>query len=232
MAKIGDVTLRYIRDEILNLFRGGKYSDDEIISPKQIEFEILQYRSLFIRRDSDRPGFRFTDFEQYIPCVPLQVVDKVSCCNNTMECYKLRSVDKLPKRVRTRIQYPLKVYSTDDEKIIPLTEGFLASFNNYYRFTPTQRRSWIRNEYLWLKNDSLIRQVNLIGIFDNPILASKLGVCEGDNDCMTIDDSFPIGLDMVDGIVQAILTNKLGITRYGQSDEKNDGEQESVHYER
>jgi len=224
--------MRYMRDEILNLFRGGKYSDDEILSPKQIEYEILQYRALFAKQDIDKGKAFMEDFTQFIPCVLLEVVDKIACCDGSQECYMLRSIKKIPKRIATNRGDSLSIYSTDTESIIPLQRGHITNLNSYARFTSSQKRSFIRDSYIYVTNDKLIRKVNLLGMFENPILAGKLGTCNNDTSCFNIDSPFPIRLDMVEAIGKAILINKLNITRYGETDKINDSSEEGLYNKR
>ena len=45
------MTLDEIAYNILNLLRGGRSSNDELISIEQIKFNIKHYRAMFIRRD-------------------------------------------------------------------------------------------------------------------------------------------------------------------------------------
>jgi len=48
------MTLQEAAYNVLNLLVGGRSTNNEFLSPRQIKFNIRYYRALFIRRDSDR----------------------------------------------------------------------------------------------------------------------------------------------------------------------------------
>ena len=76
------MTLDEISFNLLNLFRGGRSSQDEVISLSQIKFNIKHYRAVFIRRDYARNGLVTRHLEQDLKCVQLEQVDLSKCCKD------------------------------------------------------------------------------------------------------------------------------------------------------
>ena len=102
------MTLKEISYNILNLIRGGRSSNDEIVSLGQIEFNILHYRAMLIRRDYARNGVVTRHLEQSLGCLKLTPVDLNTCCSiwdnpgvSAKECTIKRTARPIPKTVRS-----------------------------------------------------------------------------------------------------------------------------------
>ena len=66
-------TIKEIVYDIKNLMRGGMQSDDELISDRQIEFQINTLRAQFIRQDINKRRSISDNIKQLIHC--LEVVN-------------------------------------------------------------------------------------------------------------------------------------------------------------
>ena len=71
------MTLDEIAYNILNLLRGGRTHNDELISIDQIKFNIQHYRAMLIRRDYARNGYVSKTIEQDLGCIFLRVCGHV-----------------------------------------------------------------------------------------------------------------------------------------------------------
>ena len=93
------MTLKEITTTILNSLRGGRFTDDEPIHPKQIEFLVNNHRALLISAYlKGMPDLSMVDNEvitQDLGCVPTIQVDKTEC-DIKSECYITRTTNKIP----------------------------------------------------------------------------------------------------------------------------------------
>ena len=72
-------TIKEIVYDIKNIIRGGMQSDDEIISDRQIEFQVNSLRAQFIRQDINKKRSVSDNIKQLIHCMGLEVVSGTTC---------------------------------------------------------------------------------------------------------------------------------------------------------
>ena len=93
------MTLDEIAYNILHLLRGGRSSNDELISIEQIKFNIKHYRAMFIRRYYVRNGYVSIRLEKVSGCIDLERVGASNCCNLPKDCPAYRTKRSLHKTV-------------------------------------------------------------------------------------------------------------------------------------
>ena len=93
-------TIKEIVYDVKNIIRGGMQSDDEIISDRQIEFQINSLRAQFIRQDINKRRSISSNIKQLIHCVDLEVVSADSC-GLSSDMHVLRSKVQIPNPVET-----------------------------------------------------------------------------------------------------------------------------------
>lgn len=93
-------TIKEIVYDIKNLIRGGMQSDDEIISDRQIEFQIDSLRAQFIRQDINKRRSISDNIKQIIPALPLISVPAATV-GMSMDGNILRSQHKIPNAIET-----------------------------------------------------------------------------------------------------------------------------------
>ena len=69
-------SLQTIVMDLLNIVRNSNISRSELISPRQIEMWVHQYRALLIKQDLDKGRMVNPDYIQEIPGLQLEVVDR------------------------------------------------------------------------------------------------------------------------------------------------------------
>ena len=84
-------TIKEIVYDIKNLIRGGMQSDDEIISDRQIEFQVDSLRAQFIRQDINKRRSISDNIKQIIPSLSLVSVPSATV-GMSMDGNILRSV--------------------------------------------------------------------------------------------------------------------------------------------
>ena len=67
-------TIKEIVYDLKNIIRGGLQSDDEMISDRQIEFQINSLRAQFIRQDINKRRTVSDNIKQIIPYLMMESV--------------------------------------------------------------------------------------------------------------------------------------------------------------
>lgn len=203
------MTLDEIAYNLLNAFRGGRASQDELISLAQIKFNIKHYRAVFIRRDYARNGLVTRHLEQDLRCVPIERVDLSKCCNISLDCPAWRSVNKIPRTVRFNFEEAITyVGDITGTGRIQLIKPYEVNFITADKFTKNNMKAYMIEDYLYILNHKGAGYVNVRGIFEDPEEVAKFTSCEG-LPCYTDDQIFPMPMDMVQAITQGMMNGEL-----------------------
>lgn len=203
------MTLDEISYNLLNLFRGGRSSQDELISLSQIKFNVKHYRAMFIRRDFARNGLVTRHLEQDLRCVKLEKVDLSKCCNITLNCPAYRSVKKIPRTVRFNFEEAI-TYVGDVSGLgrIQLIRPYEANYITADKFTGNNAKAFMIEDYLYVLHPKGADYVNVRGIFEDPEEVSEFIDCGG-QPCYTGASQFPMPMDMVQAITQGMIQGEL-----------------------
>lgn len=203
------MTLDEISYNLLNLFRGGRSSQDELISLSQIKFNVKHYRAMFIRRDFARNGLVTRHLEQDLRCVQLEKIDLSKCCNITIGCPAYRSVKKIPRTVRFNFEEAI-TYVGDVTGLgrIQLIRPYEANYITADKFTGNNAKAFMIEDYLYVLHPKGANYVNVRGIFEDPEEVSEFIDCAG-QPCYTGTSQFPMPMDMVQAITQGMMQGEL-----------------------
>ena len=203
------MTLDEISFNLLNLFRGGRSSQDEVISLAQIKFNVKHYRAVFIRRDYARNGLVTRHLEQDLKCVQLEQVDLSKCCNITIGCKAYKSIKKIPRTVRFNFEEAI-TYIGDVSGLgrIQMIRPFEANYISADKFTGKNAKAFMIEDYLYVLNPNGMSTVNIRGIFEDPEEVSDFIDCGGVA-CYTGASPFPMSMDMVQAITQGMMNGEL-----------------------
>lgn len=175
---------------------------------RNIKFSVIYWRSTFIRRDIAANGLS-DEYLQKIN-VPLVKVDKINPCDTSCNVI-LRSSKKIPKPVRIKSDVLFKFVGCLDQndELIPATyvEGEELRYTRYNRFTPKVLRYSYVNGYLEVYNNTLLKSI----IAQSPFVDPTQIETECGTECYNDDMEFPCPEDMIQGIVQGILTGELNM---------------------
>lgn len=203
------MTLDEIAYNLLNSFRGGRASQDELISLDQIKFNIKHYRAVFIRRDYARNGLVTRHLEQDLRCVQLERVDLSKCCNIHIDCPAWRSVKKIPRTVRFNFEEAITyVGDVTGTGRIPMIKPYEVAFIAADKYTGRNMKAYMIEDYLYILNNKGADYVNVRGIFENPEDVSMFTDCGG-LPCYTDDSPFPMPMDMVQAINAGMMSGEL-----------------------
>jgi len=209
-------TKNHIVFDLLNSARGGKQSDDENISLRQVGFWVDNTRALLIRRDLEKNRSINPDMIQTLGCVDVAPIDASECPCNPSGCTVLRTVQKIPnaielhsKNLITRVG-PALVGSIPFS-LIPYSRAQFAGSN---KFTKKFIKAFQHNGYIYLIGDNplliTLEKISIDGVFENPSEVGEFTTCAGQS-CYTEDDEYPISAWMIEPLKEMINKNNFRI---------------------
>ena len=173
------MTLKEISYNILNLYRGGRSSNNEHISLSQIEFNIKYYRAMLLRRDFIKNGLISRHSEQSLGCIELEKVNASQCCSLPIECDVVRTVVDIPRTVRYNFQDAITHVADPSGLItIPVVDPLTVQFLPYDRFTKNTRKAYMIEDRLYIYNPGGMDTINIRGVFEDPEEVAKFE-CDG-----------------------------------------------------
>ena len=212
------ISLDKLVQDLLLIIRGANISQSEPISKRQIEDWIHQYRALLLKRDIDKGYSINPDYIQELPNMELSSILGSEDCVVSSDCYIFRTVLQLPKTIDTKkynggITYIGTVLGNQ----IQLIGYNRFQVNKYKKYTGSDKMAFIRNQYVYISNNELLKYINIRGIFENPLEVGAIT----DIDYRV---NYPIPMDKIPVLKEMILKMELGIESKAYSDDKNNSE--------
>lgn len=188
-----------------------------IMLRENLKFSVKYWRSMLIRRDITTNGVSDEYLQRIV--IPLIKVDILGECGINVSCkVVLRTTNKIPKPVRIKSDVLFKFVGvldqTDNLQPATYVEGEELRYTKFNRFTPDVLRYSYINEYLYFFNNTLLKKAIVQSPFANPSQVNL--ACEG---CYNDDMEFPCPDDMIQQIVQGILTGELNVREKPLSEE-------------
>ena len=216
------ISLAQLRFNVVNLKGGGRTSDDERLSERQVDFMIAYIRALLIRRDYEKGRSLTTHIEQDLGCVPLELVDPADCCDVETGCTVLRTVDPIPvpievydRELITYVGHVDKIHSFDE---IPPSRARWVGNNKY---TAKGKRWYYLGEHIYVIDSKDLKFINIRGIWENPADAAAFNHCSG-ADCFSDTSEYPIASWMVQPLTDMIMKGEVKESLIFPQDNKND----------
>jgi len=211
-------SLNDISYHILNNVRGNRSKDFPELSIDQIKTAVKYYRALFIRRDQERNFNRYRMFEQDLELVNVSQHDTAESNNVNSNVLIMRTDKRIPSPIRMKewegITHVSDIDKTDQQ--IPVIDAHRDYWNQFAKYTSNNREAYYRNGYLYIRNENVINQINIRGVFEDPEEVYRF---KGQDEAKP----FPIPEDMVQRIVQGLLNGELSFAIQMQGS----GQQES-----
>lgn len=216
-------SLNEISYNILNLFRGGRSSQNDNYDLDQIKFNVKYYRTLFIRRDLQRK-VRLEPFEQELK--PLTLKPLTSDIRKFGNSSALQSTKEIPQLLRTKHRQPLTfVGPLNEQSTYEVIQNNEARYQSYNKYTGNSTRACVDQGKLYVigkvaKNviDSQFindTDVRVQGIFEDPEEVIEFNT----GDFYDHDDEFPsFPDDYIQRITQGITSGELNIMSQTQTD--------------
>ena len=216
------ISLSQLRYNILNLKGGGRTSDDERLSDRQVDFQINYVRSLLIRRDYEKGRTLSTHIEQDLGCVPLELVDAADCCDAETGCTILRTTLPIPVPIevydRELITYVGHIDKTHSFDEIPSSRSRWIKNNKY---TAKGKRWFYLGDYIYVVGTKDLKFINIRGVWETPADASRFNHCSG-ADCYSADSDYPIASWMIQPLTDMIMKGEVKESIVFPQDTKND----------
>lgn len=208
------VSLRAIIYDLLNIIRGGKITDDEPISERQIEFWIHQYRSKLIKQDIDKGKFVNSDYIQDFANVDGSALLIVPELQETRTIY--RTDVQIPKTLDFNYKSGITFIGDVEGNEIQLVPFPRATWQKHKKYTSKDILAYLKNRYIYLENHNGLQYLRLRGIFELPTEIPGFN----------LDSKYPIPINMLDTLKAMILKQELGIEYASPSDDENDARHE------
>ncbi len=220
------------------------YSVLETVTPKAvigqpitldiIKFHIKNVRAQFIRNEGNKNRSIDPEIIQDLGCVDLVLVDRAECCDTEIDCFFLRTRNKLPgfielhhKPMVTRIGPVDKI--ARPYQLIPFER---VPFEFYNKFTRNEIKAFLMNNndymYFAIHKDNILSRsltkVNIQGILENPSDASFFTSCSGQS-CFSDDStSFPMKGWMASSVIAEVIRMFIGPESKQPLDTSNDND--------
>jgi hypothetical protein len=211
------VSLRTIIYDLLNIIRGAKITDDELISERQLENWIHQYRVKLIKQDVDKGKFINPDYVQEYKNSDGSPLAVSPIIQETRVLY--RTDVRIPKTIDANFKSGLLYIGDIEGNIIQLIPEQRANYQQYNRYVPNEPLCWLNDRYIYIINYSGNETISIRGIFEVPTEADL---------SMTLDSKYPIPINALPTLKEMILKSELGIIFSNPNDDSNDGAHENL----
>jgi len=207
-------TIKEIVYDIKNLIRGGMQSDDEIISDRQIEFQINNLRAQFIRQDINKRRSISDNVKQIIHALEVEQVPKSIVGLGDSHDYIMRSKHKIPNPIETSHSDlitaigPSGILSVNFH-MIPYNRAPWAGTNKY---TKQMQCAFLLDSFVYVvgPNTNLLKTIKVEGVWQDPREISNFSY--QNNSILSYDpetEDYPISTSMLTLIKQQMLALNL-----------------------
>lgn len=218
------LTLDQIKDDIVGIASSGSNPDNFKIPDEQIYYWINQIRAMLIGQSLAKKDDINDTWLQQINCLELELVDESECCLVDTDCYILRTVRQIPNTIDTWKNNWIVNVTTPTGTEISKSNQFANKYQKYSKYTGSKRWYYLKNNYIYIVNDTLLEYINIQGLFENPEDLSSFVSCENES-CFNANTSpYPISANMSSQITDIILKTKIApFLLQFKPDDRNDG---------
>ena len=204
--------LKEIVYDIKNIIRGGVQSDDDIISNRQIEFQVHSLRAQFIRQDINKRRSISDNIKQIISCLEVEPVHG-STCGLSNDIMIVRSKEKVPSSIETAHQNlitaigPTGILAVNFH-MIPYNRAPWAGNN---RYTKNMTFAFLLDSFVYVigPGAEMLEQIKVEGVWQDPTNISNYTNKDGDS-CYDVDiHEYPLSTSMLDLIKQSMLNQNM-----------------------
>jgi hypothetical protein len=203
------VTKNKLVYDLVNIYRGGVQSDDEILSLRQVSFWVDNTRAELIRQDFEKKRSISDNVVQTIGCLPVELIDASECpCNIASGCTIMRTVQQLPTTIET---YHKNLITKIGPSLVGQRAYTIISYQRApvfgsNKYNKNEVAAFLHNRYVYLINaDPELSFISLDGVFEYPEEVAAFFSCDGEA-CYTDDSRYPISAHMIEVLKQKIMT--------------------------
>jgi len=205
-------TIKEIVYDIKNIIRGGIQSDDEVISDRQIEFQVHSLRAQFIRQDINKRRSISDNIKQVIHCLKVEPVSGTTC-GLAGDLVIVRSKEKIPNAIETSHQDlitavgPTGILSTNFH-IIPYNRAPWAGNN---RYTKKMTFAFVLDSFVYIIGPEAerLQKIKVEGVWQNPKDIEEYRKDDGSLSYDSEHEEYPLSTSMLDLIKQSMLATNM-----------------------
>ena len=205
-------TLKEIVYDIKNIIRGGMQSDDEVISDRQIEFQIHSLRAQFIRQDINKRRTISDNIKQVIHCLEVEPVSGTTC-GLSSDLIIVRSKQKIPNAIETSHQDlvtaigPTGILSVNFH-MIPYNRAPWAGNN---RYTKKMTFAFVLDSFVYIIGPEAerLQKIKVEGVWQNPKDIEEYKKDDGSLSYDAEHEEYPLSTSMLDLIKQSMLATNM-----------------------
>jgi hypothetical protein len=205
-------TIKEIVYDIKNIIRGGIQSDDEIISDRQVEFQINSLRAQFIRQDVNKRRSISDNIKQVIHCLEVKTVSGTTC-GLSGDLTIVRSKEKIPNAIETSHQDlitaigPTGILSTNFH-MIPYNRAPWAGNN---RYTKRMTFAFLLDSFVYILGPGaeMLEKIKVEGVWQNPKDIESYIKDDGTPSYDAEIEEYPLSTSMLDLIKQSMLATNM-----------------------
>tara|TARA_R110000824_G_scaffold376828_1_gene567953 strand:+ start:170 stop:865 length:696 start_codon:yes stop_codon:yes gene_type:complete len=205
-------TIKEIVYDIKNIIRGGMQSDDEIISDRQIEFQVNSLRAQFIRQDVNKRRSISDNIKQVIHCLEVEVVSGTTC-GLSNDLIIVRSKEKIPSPIETSHQDlvtaigPTGILSTNFH-MIPYNRAPWAGNN---RYTKRMTFAFLLDSFVYILGPGaeMLEKIKVEGVWQTPKDIEKYTKDDGTLSYDAEIEEYPLSTSMLDLIKQSMMATNM-----------------------
>jgi hypothetical protein len=205
-------TIKEIVYDLKNIIRGGLQSDDEMISDRQIEFQVNSLRAQYIRQDVNKRRSISDNIKQVIHCLEVETVPAYTC-GLPDSCIIVRSKEKIPNAIETSHQDlitvigPTGILSTNFH-MIPYNRAPWAGNN---RYTKRMTFAFLLDSFVYVLGPEaeMLEKIKVEGVWQTPRDIEKYTMEDGTSSYDAEIEEYPLSTSMLDLIKQSMITTNL-----------------------
>jgi len=167
------ISLQNIIDDIRAIASSGSNPNEFRIPDEQIAFWVSQVRATLIGQSLAKKDDLNDTWLQTISCFELELADATECCLAPSDCYVLKTVNKLPATIDTWKANWIVSVTTADGVPISKSNRFSNRYQQYNKYTGTTRYYYLKNDYIYIVNDTLLTYINVTALFQDPMEAHR-----------------------------------------------------------
>lgn len=221
------ISITDISSDIQNIATSGSNNIEFRIETTQLLFWINEVRAMLIAQALNKKDDLNDTWLQTISCLEMEQVDSAECCTITSGCYVLRSKKQIPATVDTYKDNWIVSVTTPLGDTIPKQNRFKARYQKYNKFTADKPGWYLKDDYLYITNNQLLKYVNVTGLFSDPSELENFISCENEA-CFSLDGPYPVSLNQAKIITDIILQTRVYPFLSLVQDKKNDGDDNTI----
>jgi len=205
-------TIKEIVYDLKNIIRGGLQSDDEMISDRQIEFQVNSLRAQYIRQDVNKRRSISDNIKQVIHCLEVEPISGTTC-GLSDDIMIVRSKEKVPNAIETSHQDlitaigPTGILSTNFH-MIPYNRAPWAGNN---RYTKRMTFAFLLDSFVYITGPEaeMLEKIKVEGVWQNPRDIESYKKDDGSPSYDAEMEEYPLSTSMLDLIKQGMLAQNL-----------------------